>query len=66
MPRPRPLPVPAAPRLPAAAETLGPPPRNSGEDRAGTRRKKAHCAAYAGLAKRSAQSGLRAGSPPAL
>ena len=35
MPRPRPLPVPAAPRFTSAAETLGPPPLISGEDRAG-------------------------------
>jgi hypothetical protein len=35
MPRPRPLPVPAAPRLPSAAETLGPPALIAGEKRAG-------------------------------
>ena len=35
MPRSRPLPVPAAPRHPSAAETLGPPPLIPGEERAG-------------------------------
>src|SRR5262249_45016421 len=32
MPRPRSLPVPAAPRLPSAAQTLGRPPLIAGED----------------------------------
>lgn len=35
MPRSRSLPVPAAPRHPSAAETLGPPPLIPGEERAG-------------------------------